>query len=112
ILQVTYQGCQEDGVCYPPIVRHVDRSTLAITDPEERGAGTVAAQWSAASDQTSMIDIAIASDSGGLVAGLLREGGVILLLGSFLLFGVGLAFTPCVFPMYPILAGAIAREGE
>jgi thiol:disulfide interchange protein DsbD len=28
------------------------------------------------------------------------------------MFGVLLAFTPCVFPMYPILAGAIARQGD
>jgi thiol:disulfide interchange protein DsbD len=35
-----------------------------------------------------------------------------LLLAGFLGFGVLLAFTPCVFPMYPIVAAMLAREGE
>ena len=34
------------------------------------------------------------------------------MLGMFALFGFLLAFTPCVFPMYPILAGALARQGD
>lgn len=31
---------------------------------------------------------------------------------SFLAFGLLLAFTPCVLPMYPILSATLAREGE
>ncbi len=33
------------------------------------------------------------------------------MLGGFLLFGLLLAFTPCVLPMVPILSGIIAGEG-
>src|SRR5690606_41943527 len=31
---------------------------------------------------------------------------------GFLGLGMLLAFTPCVFPMYPILAATLSREGE
>jgi thiol:disulfide interchange protein DsbD len=34
-----------------------------------------------------------------------------LVLGGFLVFGLLLAFTPCVLPMIPILSGIIAGEG-
>jgi thiol:disulfide interchange protein DsbD len=43
---------------------------------------------------------------------MLSDGGLALLLAGFLGFGVLLAFTPCVFPMYPIVAAMLAREGE
>jgi thiol:disulfide interchange protein DsbD len=42
----------------------------------------------------------------------LFEGSVVLVLASFLAFGVLLAFTPCMLPMIPILSGIIAGEGR
>ncbi len=114
-LETHYQGCQENGICFPPIVRHVDAATLAVTDPDRRAPATLANQWTAPetpqpAQQTG--GIAVAASDGGIIGGLLKDGGVFMVLGSFLVFGVLLAFTPCVFPMYPILAGAIARQGE
>lgn len=115
-LEVHYQGCQDHGICYPPIVRHVDATTLAVTDPEERAPATQASEWTTPAATTPATGndtgIAIAADNGGMIGSLLKDGGVAMVLASFMLFGVLLAFTPCVFPMYPILAGAIARQGE
>src|SRR5258707_4068347 len=42
----------------------------------------------------------------------LFEGNAALVLASFLVFGVLLAFTPCMLPMIPILSGIIAGEGR
>ena len=42
---------------------------------------------------------------------MLDQGGIALLLASFMGLGVLLAFTPCVFPMYPILAATLGRQG-
>jgi len=42
----------------------------------------------------------------------LFEGNFALVLASFLVFGVLLAFTPCVLPMIPILSSIIAGEGR
>lgn len=111
-LDVWYQGCQDKGVCYPPLARRIDVKTLAITSPGEHTRATVANQWSEPITSTPSRPITIADNNGGMVGSLLTEGGVLMVLGSFMLFGVLLAFTPCVFPMYPILAGAIARQGE
>lgn len=112
-LTVTYQGCQEEGICYPPARRQVDAATLAVTDPDRHAAGPPAGHWREPElAGTAPSGIALAGDSGGMVASLLKDGGVFMVLGSFLLFGMALALTPCVFPMYPILAGAIARQGD
>ena len=46
------------------------------------------------------------------VARLFESGGPLLVLASFLGFGVLLAFTPCVLPMMPILSGIIVGEGR
>ncbi len=113
-LEVHYQGCQDNGICYPPIIRHVDVTTLAVTDPQQRAPATQAHEWTAPISGAPALasGVTIAADNGGLIGSLLKDGGVAMVLASFLMFGVLLAFTPCVFPMYPILAGAIARQGE
>src|SRR4029077_6963148 len=46
------------------------------------------------------------------IARLFESGGPLLVLASFLGFGLLLAFTPCVLPMVPILSGIIAGEGK
>ena len=46
-----------------------------------------------------------------LLANLIRDGNVFLMAGAFFLAGLLLAFTPCVLPMVPIVAGIIAGEG-
>ncbi|MEN9890690.1 MAG: hypothetical protein RLY78_985 [Pseudomonadota bacterium] len=51
------------------------------------------------------------TDESGRVARLLSGGSVPLVLASFLGFGLLLAFTPCVFPMIPILSGIIVGGG-
>lgn len=114
-LLVTYQGCQEGGICYPPLTRHVDPISLALSDEGARSEAATAGEWQApaSAEAAPPSGIALAADEdGGLIASLLKDGGVPFVLGSFLVFGIALAFTPCVFPMYPILAGAIARAGE
>ncbi|TGD60695.1 protein-disulfide reductase DsbD [Tabrizicola sp. WMC-M-20] len=101
-VNVTWQGCQEDGLCYPPI-------THAVTQ-----AGDILAE-AAVGSETSVADatgLTLNSDGDGMVAGLATRGGPLLVLAGFLGFGLLLAFTPCVFPMFPILAGMLARQGE
>ena len=89
-LKVTSQGCADQGVCYVPMdsVAALDVSAGAASAPR-------------LSIFASDTDIAR-----------LFEGNVILVLASFLAFGVLLAFTPCVLPMIPILSSIIAGEGR
>jgi thiol:disulfide interchange protein DsbD len=95
-LKVVSQGCADAGICYIPMESRA-RITLA-------SAATGFSQPSA-SPRFSLF----ASDVE--VAGLF-QGSVALVLGSFLVFGLLLAFTPCVLPMIPILSSIIAGEGR
>lgn len=92
-LQVTYQGCAEAGLCYPPITK-----TVSVTLPSGAagpGAGAPSAGVGGVAEQD-------------WFASLIRSGSLPAMLGWFYLAGLVLAFTPCVLPMVPILSGIIA----
>ena len=119
-LNVTYQGCQDGGLCYPPTTVEIDAATLEPkSDTGKSGLQTALRSQAAfplvskgpkAADSSS---IRISDPStNGVVSSLLDRGGVLFLIVGFLGLGVLLTFTPCVFPMYPILAATLTREGE
>lgn len=119
-VELVYQGCQVDGICYRPETRLIDAVTLAVSDPYADG-GAPMLQWAVEDTAAPPTENAVPSSTPpafniaqeqGLVPSLLERGGAALVIGSFLLFGLALAFTPCVFPMYPILAATLAREGD
>lgn len=117
---VTFQGCQDGGICYAPENRQVNALSLAVSAPAAlQAAAPVEWVTEEAPAAASPVAPATSEDTGfalaeddGLILSLLGRGGVLLVLVSFPLFGLLLAFTPCVFPMYPIMAGALAREGD
>jgi thiol:disulfide interchange protein DsbD len=119
---VTYRGCQEHGLCYPPARRIIDPQTVAVSEAPAFSLPTGGqSAWSkAAATDTKPAVVSVnpvpssATPAGGadVVDGFLSRGGVPLLLAAFVGFGILLAFTPCVFPLYPILAAALARQGE
>jgi thiol:disulfide interchange protein DsbD len=110
-LDVTYQGCAHAGLCYPPITK-----TLSVTLPPAGTTGGGAA--AAAPDVSTGAAAATAAPSAGAfvsqqdkLAALIRNGNLLLMLGTFFVSGLVLAFTPCVLPMVPILSGIIAGHG-
>jgi len=46
------------------------------------------------------------------IAALLQGGRLLAIVPAFILLGLGLAFTPCVLPMVPILSSIIVGQGE
>ncbi len=103
-LTVKYQGCAEKGICYPPQTK-----TFDLTLPEA-GATT-------ATDNSTQATDADAGATGekseqDRIADMLRSDSAWLVLASFFGLGLLLAFTPCVFPMIPILSGIIAGQGH
>jgi len=94
-LKATSQGCADIGVCYPP-----NTQTLKVSLAATGAAPAVALSAAAGEDETSQL------------AGLLKNAGFWLVLTTFFGAGVLLAFTPCVFPMYPILSGIIVGHGH
>lgn len=99
-LVAKYQGCAEAGFCYPPQER-----ILPISLPGGvalAGAAVVGAPGNPAPAISEQDQIA-ASLAGNNIA---------LVILSFFGFGLLLAFTPCVFPMIPILSSIIVGQGE
>jgi thiol:disulfide interchange protein DsbD len=112
-VQVSFQGCAEQGICYPPITKMVDLATLSIAKPEiqfERAASTdngwISNPNLEQSTAPSGSDAETAKEASGLY------GNFASMLVAFVGFGLLLAFTPCVFPMIPILSGMLAQSGE
>lgn len=106
-IAVTYQGCKKDSICYPPLTLTLDRASLQVSEP-------VAGFGVAAPEPAEAGGFALAGEArgGGMVGALLASGGASWVVASFLVFGLLLAFTPCVLPMYPILSATLARQGE
>ncbi len=104
-LIVKYQGCAKAGFCYPPETRVVDLTPIsaASTTVELTSISTsTESQPNAPSTQS------VSQES--QLAGKLGDNWWTPFL--FLILGVGLAFTPCVFPMYPILTGIVLGRGK
>ena len=103
-VNVTYQGCWEGGVCFPPTTK-----TFQVEMPKASAVAALPA-GSASGVQSSSGDQPYVSKQ-DLLANLIRDGNVFLMAAAFFLAGLALAFTPCVLPMVPIVAGIIAGEG-
>jgi len=120
-LTVVAQGCWDEGICYPPtdFVAAVsltgstgagggsllERALVGGSSPAGRGMDVPGASPQAAAAA------ADGSDESGSIAAMLRNASGPLVLLSFFGFGLLLAFTPCTFPMIPILSGIIVGHG-
>lgn len=105
---VQYQGCAKAGFCYPPETRVID--IASFTNGDMAPATTLAQtprQLETSTTNTSTPQPLTEQDQ--LASGLADNWWTPLL---FLALGVGLAFTPCVLPMYPILTSIVLGSGK
>lgn len=99
--KVRYQGCSEiSGICYPPQTK---KFTVKLSPLSAAQAATVATR-------ANQNDTVVSEQDE--IANALRDGNTWLVLLVFFGAGLLLAFTPCVFPMIPILSGIIVGQGE
>jgi len=101
VVSVTYQGCWEGGVCYPPVTKTVPVNAVPV----------VAAAAPVAESAQLPAATAVPQSEQDRFASMLRDRSLFLTLGAFFLAGLALSFTPCVFPMIPILSSIIAGQG-
>jgi len=94
-VNVTYQGCADAGLCYPPITK-----TLSVS---LEGAPTTVSTSNASNG-------GYVSEQDSFTAKL--SGNLLVVIALAYLGGLLMAFTPCVLPMVPILTGIIAGSGE
>ncbi|MFA6014271.1 MAG: protein-disulfide reductase DsbD [Gallionellaceae bacterium] len=93
-LTVGYQGCSDKGLCYPPVEK-----ILEINQ----------AQYVCASP---LLEDGKTENENTQIANIFEQGSFWLVLTFFFGAGLLLAFTPCVFPMVPILSGIIVGRGH
>ena len=109
-LEASFQGCRDGDICYPPMTRSVTFEMPAAGEvigskaESYRGAAIELATTPAATPQ-------VPYSEQDRLARLLTENPISALFWFFVA-GLMLAFTPCVFPMIPILSGIIAGQGE
>ncbi|GJL44145.1 TPA: protein-disulfide reductase DsbD [Citrobacter farmeri] len=84
-LTVTYQGCADAGFCYPPESKTVPLSEV-VASAEPKPATPAVAQPPQPEHAPAQLPFS------ALWA---------------LLIGIGIAFTPCVLPMYPLISGIV-----
>ena len=97
ILEVDFQGCADRGVCYPPMTKQISLQLPAITQLSQTPNKPITVPPVSEQNQ---------------IAKALQQDTLWLTLLSFLGFGLLLSFTPCIFPMIPILSGIIVGQGK
>jgi thiol:disulfide interchange protein DsbD len=88
-----FQGCKDESICYPP-----SETLLELTLPPS------------AEFESAAAPVMVAEQD--MLADLISNGSLIAVAGTFLVLGLGLALTPCVYPMIPILSSIIAGQGQ
>lgn len=108
IVTVRYQGCAEKGLCYAPAKQTIYLNQY-ITDTNN----VLAALSDDAQATTYESNNASETKSEQhQLADMLKQDSLWLTLVAFFIGGLLLSFTPCVFPMYPILTGIIVGQGN
>lgn len=120
-LQVSWQGCAEQGLCYPPQKRTValgfapGSAALADAAALAGSLDSAGSAWTEPAVSFPPLETSRSVSSPGA----LTESGITRIWSSRSLWwslplafvlGVGLAFTPCVLPMLPILSGIVVRQ--
>ncbi len=109
-IQIRYQGCSDNGVCYLPI-RH--DLTIDLRPPYGKPV------YPSSSPSTDSIPVQHmtappahrATEQDGITSGFVHHPLLGTLIGFFL-FGLFLSLTPCVLPMIPILSAIITRQSK
>ena len=99
VVEIAYQGCTS-GFCYPPEVKEIKVADLPIaqitnTEKTSEKSNALSAQPKAEQDR--------------LAESLFNSKYAVF---GFFLLGLGLAFTPCVLPMLPLLSAIVIGQNQ
>jgi thiol:disulfide interchange protein DsbD len=118
-IQLKYQGCSDEyKICYPMETyntsltniyknTYVEEKTIEPSTSSTTPATTPVVQSTENSKSSSFFDNA---DDAGFIAKFIKQENYSVTLGLFLVFGILMAFTPCTFPMIPILSSIIMKH--
>jgi thioredoxin:protein disulfide reductase len=120
VLEASYQGCSENGLCYPPIIKEIK---LLLPAASTAANAPVAARIPATLKSPAITEAPVAPaitptpvssppSENGKIAQIFKQKSFWLIVSFFFGAGLLLALTPCVFPMIPILSGIIVGRGH
>ncbi|WP_239016285.1 protein-disulfide reductase DsbD [Spiribacter vilamensis] len=121
-IAITFQGCSEAGVCYPPyrVTGSADDASLdysinaqgARLEASETDGSASARPTDPSASDTPAASAGAGAGGGeaGRLEGLLQNASLPAILAGFFAAGLLLAFTACLYPMIPILSGLIAGD--
>ena len=99
VIEIAYQGCTE-GFCYPPEVKEIkvaDLPIVQVTDTEKTSEKSTALSEQPKAEQDRLAESLFNSKYA---------------VFGFFLLGLGLAFTPCVLPMLPLLSAIVIGQNQ
>ena len=102
-LEVKFQGCSKKGLCYAPMSEKYQLDLVEGSSTQETKKELI-----------SKVEKEITTDLNetDTIANTLKTGNMLLVLATFFGFGLLLSFTPCVFPMIPILSSIIVGASQ
>ena len=109
---IKYQGCAKAGVCYPVQSKTLSLQKIGLSTVVDSEGKTGTSLTSEHFNEVQLIANSVVSEQFELADLLTSEQSLLWTLLLFLGLGIGLAFTPCVFPMYPILSGIVLGQGK
>ncbi len=102
LLDVTVQGCASQGICYPPMLRRL------LIQEYGKAVNSIDPEMELSTQQkNSKLSWWEVSEDLNALNRLLTSTSLPILLLVFFLLGIGLAFTPCMLPMLPILSSVV-----
>ena len=99
VVEIAYQGCTE-GFCYPPEVKEIKVTDLPIAQ---------VANTEKTSENSTALSAQPKAEQDRLAESLFNSKYAVF---GFFLLGLGLAFTPCVLPMLPLLSAIVIGQNQ
>ena len=99
MVEIAYQGCTE-GFCYPPEVKEIKVADLPIAQ---------VANTEKTSENSTALSAQPKAEQDRLAESLFNSKYAVF---GFFLLGLGLAFTPCVLPMLPLLSALVIGQNQ
>lgn len=99
VVEIAYQGCTE-GFCYPPEVKEIKVADLPIAQ---------VANTEKISENSTALSAQPKAEQDRLAESLFNSKYAVF---GFFLLGLGLAFTPCVLPMLPLLSAIVIGQNQ
>ena len=108
-IEIKFQGCSKAGLCYAPMSEK--QVVFFEADVKEQVVEPIK------EDAQQKDEVNLKSENENLsetdnIAAALKDSSTLLVLATFFGFGLLLSFTPCVFPMIPILSSIIVKASQ